>query len=164
MGASGRPETLNNILKPIISRVGLGWRIKEYKILEEWVDIVGQDMAANTQPVKVRGGVLHVKVSNSIWMQQLQFIKEKILNKINRRLAEVFLKDIWFFIGEIPPKNPPGQQEQREKKGSGERAKLVSQVIQKEIASEIRQIKDPEIKELLISIYIKNKIIKDKNA
>ena len=43
-----KPESISNILTPFLKRTGLSWRIKEQKIIENWKEIVGQDIAQNT--------------------------------------------------------------------------------------------------------------------
>lgn len=51
-----------------------------------WDEVVGGDIAELAQPDVVRAGVLWISVPDSIWMQQLHFIKLDLLEKINQRL------------------------------------------------------------------------------
>ena len=73
-----------------------------------WYKVTGPQIAAQTQPQKLRGGTLFVKVSTSVWMHQLQFMKQEIIDKINESLGRETIKNIYFSIGEISsaiPKN-----------------------------------------------------------
>lgn len=61
-----------------------------------WNEVVGDDVAQQAQPYVIRGNVLWVHVSNSIWMQQLHLQKAFMLELINQRLKEEKLNDIRF--------------------------------------------------------------------
>ncbi len=150
-------ESIKNILSPLFKHTGLSWRIKEQKIIENWPEIVGQDIAQNTEASKVRGGVLYVKVSNPIWIQQLQFLKETIINKINWKIKDVGLNDLRFFVGQIELSSEGNFDKtlkivQEKPSGEGE-----SCLMPEEVKEKIAEIRDPEIRKLLTELYIKNK-------
>ncbi len=52
-----------------------------------WPEVVGDDAAANSQPVRVSQGRLIVATSSSVWAQTLQFMEETIKSRLNERLA-----------------------------------------------------------------------------
>jgi hypothetical protein len=64
----------------------------------------------NAQPEKIRNGTLFVKVSSSVWMQQLQFMKEMIAEKLNHRLNREVVKNIFFVVGRIDSPKPSDTQ------------------------------------------------------
>lgn len=156
---SQKPESIGNILTPLLKRTGLSRRIKEQKIIENWKEIVGRDIAQNTEPSKLRGRVLYVRVSNPIWAQQLQFLKEVIIKKINQEIKEVVVDNLRLFIGKID--SPPSDYLLSIKENGEENILLKKQEIDafipKEIAEKIGEIRDPEVKKLLYSIYSKHK-------
>ncbi len=78
-----RPHRLGKILENCLSRVGLQQRIQEQKILDAWERMVGKAIAEMTEPVRVKNRVLQVKVTNSVWMHELQFHKKLIIQKLN---------------------------------------------------------------------------------
>jgi hypothetical protein len=53
-------------------------------------------------------GVLHVCVASSVWLQELRFLKEEILERFNGVSRLVPLEDIRFVQGEVKKENPPG--------------------------------------------------------
>jgi predicted nucleic acid-binding Zn ribbon protein len=63
--------------------------------------VVGKTIAVNAQPEKIRNGTLFVKVTSPVWMQQLQFMKEMIAEKLNHRLKREIVKNIFFVVGRI---------------------------------------------------------------
>lgn len=90
-------EVLGNSLK----RLDLSYRLSEYGVWPVWDEIVGKTIAVNAQPEKIRNGTLFVKVTSSVWMQQLQFMKEMIAEKLNHRLNREVVKNIFFVVGRI---------------------------------------------------------------
>lgn len=95
-------EKLGDILEHSLKRLDLSGRLKEYGIWPIWDEIVGATIARNAQPEKIRNGTLFVKVSSPVWMQQLQYIKEMITEKLNQSLGREVVKNLFFFVGQLP--------------------------------------------------------------
>jgi hypothetical protein len=96
-------EVLGNSLK----RLDLSSRLDEYGVWPIWNDVVGKTIAVNAQPEKIRNGTLFVKVTSPVWMQQLQFMKEMIAEKLNQRLKREIVKNIFFVVGRIDAASLP---------------------------------------------------------
>jgi hypothetical protein len=94
-------ESLGSVLEQSLKRLDLVGRLDEYAVWPIWNDVVGQVIARNAQPEKIRNGTLFVKVSSPVWMQQLQFMKEMISGKLNERLKGNIVKNIFFMVGRI---------------------------------------------------------------
>jgi len=74
-----------------------------YSVFQAWSKIVGQDIARNTEPIKFYSDILVIRVSNSVWTQELQYLKPQLLEKIRTSFPETNIKDLMFKIG--PCKN-----------------------------------------------------------
>jgi hypothetical protein len=96
-------ERLGAVLDQSLKRLDLGARLDEYGVWPIWNDIVGVTVAKNAQPQKIRKGTLFIKVSSPVWMQQLQYMKEMIADKLNHRLGSAIVKNIFFIVGRIDP-------------------------------------------------------------
>jgi hypothetical protein len=94
-------ERLGDLLHQSLSRLELAPQLEAYGIWPVWNDVVGKPVARNAQPEKIRNGTLFVKVSSPVWMQQLQFMKDLIAEKLNQRLRAEVVKNIFFFVGPI---------------------------------------------------------------
>ena len=94
-------ERIGEVLDKSLKRFDLGPRLDEYGVWTIWNEIVGPTIARNAQPEKIRNGTLFVKVSSPVWMQQLQFMKEMIVEKLNHRLECDIVKNIFFMVGRI---------------------------------------------------------------
>ncbi len=84
---------------------GKRWKIfyPRRVIWSKWKDIVGEIIAENAWPWYFRGeDVLVVAVSNNIWMHQLSFERNIIIENINALLPkESHVSEIVFLIGDI---------------------------------------------------------------
>ena len=69
------------------------------QVFEIWNRIVGESVSQNAQPSAFKGRLLLVEVNSSVWMHQLQFLKEDIIRKINETMGEDVVEDIKFKIG-----------------------------------------------------------------
>jgi predicted nucleic acid-binding Zn ribbon protein len=108
-------ETLGSVLEQSLKRLDLAARLDEYSVWPIWNDVVGNVIARNAQPEKIRNGTLFVKVSSPVWMQQLQFMKDMIAGKLNHRLKGEIVKNIFFMVGRIDgPVETPEPAEQSE--------------------------------------------------
>jgi len=98
---SGTPEPIESILERVFTSLDLGMKVKQYQIWEVWDSVVGEAIARQARPQQIRNMILWISVSSSTWMQQLEFMKKQIVNRLNEHIGEVVIKDIRFRIGEI---------------------------------------------------------------
>lgn len=99
-------EKLGEVLEKSLKRLDLSTSLEEYGVWPIWDDTVGPTIARNAQPEKIRHGTLFVKVSSPIWMQQLQYMKELLSDKLNQRLRKEVVKNIFFVVGKINTHSP----------------------------------------------------------
>jgi len=59
---------------------------------------VGTKIASHSQPVKIQGQTLFLKVESNVWANELNIRKGEILNKINSKAKEEIINDIRFKI------------------------------------------------------------------
>ncbi|MDJ0800621.1 MAG: DciA family protein [Calothrix sp. MO_167.B12] len=64
-------------------------------ILRLWTEVVGEAIAAHTQPLLIQRGVLRVATPSAAWAQNLAFERRRLLVKINAVVPSP-LKDIRF--------------------------------------------------------------------
>jgi predicted nucleic acid-binding Zn ribbon protein len=70
-------------------------------LIHVWEKTVGPPIADNAQPFAVKGSLLLVHVSSSVWMHQLRFLKTELLEKLNQGLGNQRIADIKFKIGPL---------------------------------------------------------------
>ena len=94
-------DRLGKVLDKSLKRLDLSPRLDEYGVWPIWNETVGPTIARNAQPEKIRNGTLFVKVTSPVWMQQLQYMKEMIVEKLNQRLKTDIVKNIFFVVGRV---------------------------------------------------------------
>ena len=142
---------IGTILERTIKKLGLEMKIKEAKIWEVWDDVVGTVVARNAQPESIRNRVLFVTVSSSVWMQQLQFLKGKIIEKLNQSLGKTTVKSISFRLGTIPS---PSSLESEIKKESPRPQELDPEAIER-IEKIVSALKDDDTKDLVRNLMVR---------
>lgn len=160
-----RPRRIKGILNATLRRLGLEKRIKECAILSFWNEAVGESIASHTRPIKVYDGRMTVLVESPSWTQELTFLKNRIMERLNKRMGKEVIKDIYFKIGNI---ERPLQEEKPASSTSTvdlERVKL-DQEKRRKIEESLKKIEDPEIKEILKDFLTKEakyETIRDKH-
>ena len=96
-----RPAPLGTTLQQAMEAARIDVDLDAYRLWQYWEDVVGQPIAQNTQPEAIKGNLLLVNVSSAPWMQQLQFLKSELIEKLNEALGKDLVGDIRFKIGPL---------------------------------------------------------------
>lgn len=102
-------ERLGEVLSKSLKRLDLSSRLDEYGVWPIWNQTVGPTIARNAQPEKIRNGTLFVKVTSPVWMQQLQYMKEMISEKLNQKLGTEIVRNIFFVVGKVESDVPESE-------------------------------------------------------
>jgi hypothetical protein len=96
-----RAARAGDLLTTLMAGWGLDERLRQYRALLIWDEVVGPQIAAHTRPDRIRDGILEVGVDQPTWMQQLHLLKPQILAKLNQQLGEGALRDLYLKRGKI---------------------------------------------------------------
>ena len=141
-----RPQKIRSILEGTLKALEIDVPLKSYSILGAWKEIVGEPVALHTHPRTIRNQILFIDVSHPTWIQQLQFLKPTLLEKINNFLGESPIQDIRFKLGKISPAIPSPSKAPvvEDEKLDGETLNRIENLVQKindeEIAKELREV------------------------
>lgn len=144
-----KPQTIRSILEDTLKALEIDVPVKTYSILGAWDQIVGESVAEHSQPRSIRNRILFIDVSHSTWMQQLQFLKPTLLEKVNGFLGEPLIQDIRFKLGKISRTIAAPS-----KTHSLEHEKLDKRTL-KRIESILEEIEDKEVQKSLHEVLIK---------
>ena len=64
-----------------------------------WDGVVGEKIAKHARPSSIKRGILLVKVTDSVWVQELEFMAETIKDSLNSKLQREAIKKIRFRVG-----------------------------------------------------------------
>tara|TARA_B100000965_G_C19480252_1_gene708177 strand:- start:74 stop:349 length:276 start_codon:yes stop_codon:yes gene_type:complete len=89
-------EQLKTTLKKAINEAGIKKAIDQEEAVLLWGDVVGKNISKVTAATKVDKGTLIVKTDSATWRQELHMQKKEIINKINKKIGSIAIKDIRF--------------------------------------------------------------------
>lgn len=84
------------VLDQLLQNLGIERRVKEHMAITHWQEAVGAKIAAVATPMRVRDGILFVRVDSSVWRNELLFHKGLIIAKLNRLIGKSVVEDIRF--------------------------------------------------------------------
>ena len=90
---------LKDVMASILKDPNLPFNPKDGLIWEVWDEVVGDTIAKNARPSWIKDGRLRVDVTNPIWLQELEFVKENIRERLNERLGREAVNKIEFRLG-----------------------------------------------------------------
>jgi len=96
---SAVPSPVAEVVERLLARCGLKERRFLFRVQAAWAEVVGERLAGHSHPLRLRGGVLEVRVDQAVWMQHLQLEKIKILRAVNHHFGEPPIRDIFWRFG-----------------------------------------------------------------
>jgi hypothetical protein len=90
-------QPIGTILEEVLSKQGYLTVCKEYAIVHKWPSIVPANLAKVSVCERIENGILYVKVSTAPWRQEALYLKERILQRIQKEEGCPTIKDIVFF-------------------------------------------------------------------
>lgn len=127
-------------------------RVKEYGLWKVWDKLAGEAVSRHCQPDRLKDGILFLKVDSPVWMQQLQFMKSLILEKVNVYMKENAVKDVRFQIGKL------GQF--RKAKWKPWKEVSIPQAVVVKIDNDLSSLRDPELRDIIKKVRIKEAQVK----
>jgi predicted nucleic acid-binding Zn ribbon protein len=92
-----RPQRLADVLRLALERLPVAGRIADHAVWAHWDAVVGATLALHARPHRLRNGILFVAVDSPEWMQELQFLKHELRDRLNARLGRSAIRDV--FVG-----------------------------------------------------------------
>ncbi len=102
-----KPAAAAALVAQLLQQRGMAERMEDYRAWQVWDQVVGPQIAARARPLRLREGVLEVRVDQPVWMQQLQLMKPQILARLAQRLGRETIRDLYLRRGRIDPAPPP---------------------------------------------------------
>ncbi len=72
------------------------------KLQNKWSEIVGDFLGNQSSPKKLEAKLLYVTCKHSLLVQELEFMKSKILTEIEKKLGSGIIEKIKFTAGYVP--------------------------------------------------------------
>ena len=91
---------VGDLLARFLERSGLAAKVEAASVVPEWESLVGPQIAAVTEPLRVSEGTLFVAVRTSAWMMELNLMRGDLLRRLNAGKRDGKIEKIVFVMGE----------------------------------------------------------------
>ena len=145
MRPSGSLDSFGTILSGLSKRLGLQSHLFELRLQQQWREMIGEPVASHTWPAHLRFKKLYLIVRNSVWLQQLIFLKPTLLAKLNEQAGSEVISDLAFRVGDIPDTGAAAD-------GPLPERIQVTEAAQIEADAHAAAVQDPELRHRLASV------------
>jgi len=146
---------LPDILSRFLKTHGMATHMLEFRLQQHWPEIVGEHVARHTWPDSVRHRKLYLVAENSVWLQQLLFLKPELLATINGAADGEALTDIVLRVGTVPAP-VAGEGLSPHPAPSGQQEEDVSRETRAEIEATVQAVADPDLQTRLKALFSKS--------
>lgn len=89
-------QKLSEVLSQISNQKPIAKGLKELKINELWMQIMGENITAYTEKVKLDRSILYVKIKSPTLKEELRFGENKIIKLLNKKMKSADIKQVIF--------------------------------------------------------------------
>lgn len=94
-------SSIGSVVKDLMTMIESTQVTSEERLLEAWLEAVGEMGAKNSRPYSLNRGTLNVTVKNSAWSQELTLKKRWVIKKLQIVLGKDHIHDIRFKTGQL---------------------------------------------------------------
>lgn len=138
---------IKELMDNIFETSALPINFDDREIWKLWDGVVGKTIARHARPSSIKKGVLLVKVTDSVWVQELEFKAETIKERLNTKLQRDAIRKIKFRVG-----TPQDSKQIAKKRSQQGHDQGLTAEKRREMEEILARIKDKEIRESLRQI------------
>lgn len=90
------PTHINGVLEEAIKELKIQEKLTIGDVFNDWQKIVGKQIAEKAKPHSLKRGCLVLKTESSTWSQELSFIEEELILKVNGQAGSKVVSKIRF--------------------------------------------------------------------
>ena len=145
-----RPAAISGLLSAYLRGTPVEKRLEEGRIWVIWEQAVGNRIASHAVPCAFREGTLTLTVDSAPWMQQLTYLKQELIGKVNEALGEEMVKEISMKAGRVKaPAAPAAPWVQKRRQLSADELAWVNE--------QAESVTDPELREVFERLIRKDR-------
>ena len=133
-------SSINDIIVKLLKEKGWDKMVDILKIRKKWKECVGEYVALNSQPVRLKGRTLFVAVKNSARIAELKINEDLIISNIKKETS-IEIDNIKFFI-----------RREKEKKENKTHISSIEKSEAERLKKATNKVKDNELKSLFLRI------------
>lgn len=108
------PEGIRDLVAKAAGPLGLDEVVAAGALFRAWEDIVGPDVAARSQPVSLREGVLRIQTDSPAWAAEVRYLAPELLRRANAALGRELARELKVCV---KPSSREGHRAGPERKG-----------------------------------------------
>tara|TARA_B100000809_G_scaffold39367_1_gene34469 strand:+ start:16308 stop:16592 length:285 start_codon:yes stop_codon:yes gene_type:complete len=89
-----KDSPLKKTIDQLLKAYGYQDQLDEIEIIKIYEDLVGQMFANHTQKIAVNKRILYIKLDSASLKQELNYVKEGIVEKLNRKIGRNLIDKI----------------------------------------------------------------------
>ncbi len=98
---NAQPLHIKDIIPQVLTHCRRSTDVDLMKVWDIWERAVGAAISENARPAAFKGRILLIHVSNSMWLHQLQFLKDELVDKLNDALGAPMVGELKLKIGPV---------------------------------------------------------------
>jgi hypothetical protein len=134
------PSPAGAVLAELVARLEFRDRLHQYSVFPLWSEVVGRDLARRTEPLRIEDGKLFVRVDGSVWMQEIQFLKNEIRDRLNQRAGAQLVREIFLVVGRVRRSQKAKQARELHPVDEAEIAAMVPSLGRPELEAALRRV------------------------
>ena len=102
------PTALAGEVARLTRRAGWAERLGAAQVAAAWVDIVGEELTAHCEPVRLSGRILTVRAASPVWATQLRYLTSQLIERTDAVLGPGSVRDVNVTVGRLEGGSPRG--------------------------------------------------------
>lgn len=95
------PAAVGDAVAALLRRKGWSERLSGATASQRWADIVGPELAARCEPVRVAGGTLVIRAESQIWATQMRYMLPHLQERANVVLGAGRVREVRLVVGPL---------------------------------------------------------------
>jgi predicted nucleic acid-binding Zn ribbon protein len=95
------PTELGGELARLARRPGWAERLGAARVEAAWAEIVGAELVAHCEPVRLAGGVLLVRAASPVWATQLRYLTAQLIERSDAVLGPGSVRELNVTVGAL---------------------------------------------------------------
>ena len=87
-------EPLKAVLQRYLRAIGADKKLKEIRLVNQWEEIIGRNIARLTENLYIKNGILHLFLKSPVAKHEILLIKKGIIERMNKAAGEKIIYDI----------------------------------------------------------------------
>ena len=103
-----KPTPIGDSLQGFLRKRGWDERLRAATAWNRWDEVVGEDLAARCEPVRLAGGTLVVRAESQVWATQLRYMLPQLQARAEEFLGQGAVRDVRVVVGPLERSQEPG--------------------------------------------------------